>query len=262
MLPDETKEIKFKVCVRENSYFTQDQTTAVNISYGRADGFGTVSDTAQTVVYRQSGGVDPITQLTIQKYGHNVSKGEIENKLSISANPNDTLEFYMTVTSTSNTILNNVIIRDVLPSGLSYISRTTSVDNRSVSDGIISGGINMGSMNPNQVVVIRFNASVLAPGYFADGTTTMTNIAYVRADNVSERGSQIPVYIFKGSPIRKITQIQTGANSVNFLTIASTAIVLIFGYAMYSKTGYHKFREANMIAKRHRSDFNKFDFSL
>lgn len=244
---------------RVEDVYSASYITYTNIAYTSADNAGTQSDTAYVNVNRDNGGNNPTYQLVITKTGRNISKGEVQIKNTVNAAPNDTLEFFINVRSTAGVVLNNVIIRDVLPANLQYINNTTSINNNATLDGIVAGGINVGTLNPGQEVTIRFNAVVRPQEYFAKGVTPLTNIAYTKADNAAEISAQMPINIYNGSVLPQAGIPKGGANLLVLALALGAALTLV--YMAYTKTGFFKNREALAIADRSRTSKDKFNFA-
>ncbi|MDP2647910.1 MAG: hypothetical protein Q8P35_01565, partial [Candidatus Yanofskybacteria bacterium] len=94
-----------------------------NIATVSGDNANTVSDTANVSFISAT----PSGPLSIQKLGRNVSKGTGEQTI-VTVSPGDTVEFVIRVRNNSNSTLNNVIVADVLPGGLTYVNGTTTIN--------------------------------------------------------------------------------------------------------------------------------------
>ncbi|MBI2669863.1 MAG: DUF11 domain-containing protein [Candidatus Yanofskybacteria bacterium] len=205
------------------------------------------------------------SQFSIQKTGKNISKGQNAEQFNLTASPNDTLEFIIKVRSLSSSVLNNVTIRDILPGGLVYINRTTGLNGTITVDGITGSGINIGSLHPNQEVVISFNATVSPVSAFPAGTNQIINQAGVVSDGTSAVATQLPITIINGQIAG--TSIIANAAGVNTGTTGSLALsavlslLVTFSYMTYTQTGLFKKREALSIIQKHHSDKNKFNFA-
>lgn len=127
--------------------------------------------------------LDSAPFLSVSKTVRNLTtnSGETEN---VVANPSDTVEFVIRV-MTGNAVVSNVRVSDVLPSQLTYVSGSTTVNNVSYGDGLTTGGVGLGSYGPFQTITVRFRALVAGLGSFGVGTTQLTNTAYAWADSVS-----------------------------------------------------------------------------
>lgn len=247
--------VRFQAQVESDSYFGTGSTTLTNIGYTRADNYSMIQDSAYVVVNRGGNGSG---QLTIEKFGKNVSRGENDNRTGVIAYPGNTIEFVLKVRNTSNTTLNNVLVRDTLPAGLTYINHTTSLNNNIVADGVVSSGINIGTLAPYQEAIIKFDVTVNDRYYFQQGTTYLTNVAYARADNTPEVSATLPISLVNGSTIIPATRVQTGSDSLVISLLVAVLMTLV--YLAYSKTNLFKTREAVGVMNRMSNDSNRFNF--
>ncbi|NEZ47734.1 DUF11 domain-containing protein [Clostridium niameyense] len=77
----------------------------------------------------------------------------------------DTVQYTINVTNNSNVTVNNVLITDVLPNGLSFSNNSVSVDGSNNSSNIVTTGVSLGTMAPSETHEILFTADVnSAPG--------------------------------------------------------------------------------------------------
>lgn len=130
----------------------------------------------------------------IQKTVRNITAGQGYFSESINANNNDQIAFHLQIINTGNTTLNNIIVRDNLPSFISYNSGTTLSDGAYMNDGVTSGGINVGSLGVGSSRLITFQATVSGSSGIYGGQT-LTNYGYARADQVSEHSDTATVYL-------------------------------------------------------------------
>jgi uncharacterized repeat protein (TIGR01451 family) len=165
-------------------YSGSDNLNLTNTAFARADQVSEKSDTAQILV------IDP--NLSIAKTVRDITKGQISYLDSIQASNSDLLDFQIQIQNTGAVNLTNVFVRDNLPSGFNYVSGSTRVDGSSVSDGIVSGGINVGSLGVGAIRTITFEATVNVSG---SGTQTLSNVAYARADQVNEKSDSASVVV-------------------------------------------------------------------
>lgn len=147
----------------------------------------------------------------IQKLVRNITQNSAEAD-SVSANPNDTVEFSLRVSSVGSADAQNVIVRDALPAGLTYQAGTTTIDSVTAADGIISTGLNLGTLSSGRTVIIRFRAVVAAEGFFGVGRTTLVNTGYVRGSNIAEISDIAFVDVIRTSPTPSMTLTKMGRN--------------------------------------------------
>ena len=123
-----------------------------------------------------------IKDFTIDKKVRNVTAGEIDFADSTTAFPRQIIEFSITITSTGNVAATNVGLRDQLPDRLIYVAGSTTVNGSYALDGIVSGGITLGDVNPGQSKVVKFRVNVEREAKFVRGQTILTNTAYAQMD--------------------------------------------------------------------------------
>ncbi len=183
-----TKTVTFEVSI--NASGASSSQTLTNYGYARADQVAEKSDPATVYLNVQP----PSTyDLSISKTVRNITAGQSSYSESVNAVNNDRLSFQIQIQNTGNAVLNNVIVRDALPSYISYLSGTTKVDGVFAQDGIASSGINIGSINTSMAKIVTFEASVNTSGL--SSSQTLTNYGYGRADQVAEKSDTATVYV-------------------------------------------------------------------
>lgn len=123
--------------------------------------------------------VSPKTNLSLIKLGRNLSNGERVYSKVIHVVEGDIIEFHLTVSAGSNKDLYNVVIKDTLPSVISYVPGTTKVNGIVQSDTITTTGLSLGTLYKDTNKTITFQARAGYPGVYL----THTNTAEVIADN-------------------------------------------------------------------------------
>lgn len=93
--------------------------------------------------------------------------GERKFNKQVSTTDNKKVDFVIAYTNTGNTTQSNVVIKDILPRGLSYVKGSTQVANKNsggkpvtVSDNIVTTGINIGTYAPGANAFIQFTATI------------------------------------------------------------------------------------------------------
>ncbi len=185
-----SKTVTFESTV--NSSGLSNNQTLTNYAYALADQVNEKNDSATAYLSQSGSG-----SLTINKTVSSITAGQGGYFESVNAANNDHLSFQIRLQNTGTAVLNNVMVRDTLPSYLSYVTGTTRVDGSYVSDGLTSGSINTGSLSVGGVRNITFEATVNSSGTY--GNQTLTNYAYGRADQISEISDSALVYISQSS---------------------------------------------------------------
>ncbi len=251
-----TMTIRFRAVVAGDNAFVFGTTNVVNYATIVSDNLQTLTDPATVAVVKTSTVIIPAYQLTITKLGMDVSRGQAQEQLTLFVGANDTLQFNIHIRSLSTVTTTNVIVTDILPAGLTYINRSTSVDNIQTGDTITTSGLNIGSLVPNQEVIVRFSALVDAGTVFPSGTTHVTNIAQVRADNVPILIATLPV--IRGSVLGAST-VNTGAGETVVLALLLSALTTML-YMGYTRTGVFNRRLALAAVRRHTGNPDRLNF--
>ena len=258
--PGASVTVRFRAQIDPETSFIVGTTSLTNIAFANANNAPLVSDTAVVSVIRTGPVIIPGNpQLSIQKFGRNVVRGESAEFSSVTIRANDTIEFIIRVRNVASVTTNNVIITDVLPAGLMYIPTTTSVNGNLVQDGITTaGGIHIGSLLPDQEAVIRFSARVSNISAFPDGSQTAFNVVSARADNTPTVSAQLPLSF--GAILQRVAGVKTGAASSVFAALLLSGI-LTGGYARYTRSPLFLRRNADSALKRSLKDRSKFNFA-
>jgi uncharacterized repeat protein (TIGR01451 family) len=110
---------------------------------------------------------------------------------SVAAKSGETVQYRIKYTNTGKVQQNNVVVRDTLPAGVSYVAGSTKLylgsdptNARAVSDNIVNAtGINIGSYLPGGMAMVIFDAKVKANDQLpVCGPNTLRNIAKVETD--------------------------------------------------------------------------------
>ncbi|MFH1429083.1 MAG: hypothetical protein ABIH39_04990, partial [Candidatus Margulisiibacteriota bacterium] len=133
-------------------------TTTYTINADDDDGGYNCSDSASATLTVTTD--DIYSDLSVDKLVRNITNYSGSESNSINANSGDTVEFIIRIyVGGSNNYyynnINNIRVYDLLPSGLSYISGSTTIDGNYTSDGIMGGGLYIGSRNQGSTVTIR-----------------------------------------------------------------------------------------------------------
>ena len=107
------------------------------------------------------------------------------------AKPGDKVDFRIKYANTGNTTQNNVVVKDTLPAGLSYVAGTTRLyssqtpaEGKLLSDNVTKDGVNIGAYAANAWAYVAFTATVSGNDQLpVCGKNTLTNTASVETDN-------------------------------------------------------------------------------
>ncbi|MBQ8156907.1 DUF11 domain-containing protein [Candidatus Saccharibacteria bacterium] len=140
---------------------------------------------------------------------------------TVKATAGSEIRYRIAFKNTGNTTLENVVLRDTLPAGVSYQAGTTMLGDKKLADGIISAnGINIGSVEAGKTVYVYFYATVdknldeceahtltnvVKGSYNNDDKTTKTDTAVVTID-----GKDCSEVDHPGFSIDKMVQLEGG----------------------------------------------------
>ncbi len=166
--------------------------------------------------------------LIVNKMARNLSRGTNWSN-SVSADPGEIVSFLIKIEVTGSSV-ENLIVKDILPDKIIY-QGNLRIDSVS-SDGDIVSGLNVGSLSPNQIRTITFDARLVKTDQFGFGTTQLSNGASVYTDSVSGSDTVV-ITVTKKAVAGAATVISTGlTNNIFldsfFLPLVITCIVIWF----------------------------------
>jgi uncharacterized repeat protein (TIGR01451 family)/LPXTG-motif cell wall-anchored protein len=173
---------------------------------------------------------------------------------SVSAKPGDQVEYKIQYKNTGTTQQDNVVIRDELPAGISYVAGTTKLASSAsngqyaaVSDNIVARGINIGSYSPNGGnAYVKFTAKIAANDSLATcGANTLTNTAVAETPNGSKQDTaNVMVTKTCTTPVTPVTPVtpttpaelpHTGPSDNIIAMIGASSLAAIVGYFITSR---------------------------
>jgi uncharacterized repeat protein (TIGR01451 family) len=98
----------------------------------------------------------------------------------VSAAPGNTIDYMINVKNEGNTVIHNVVVRDAVPTGLQYVAGSARLINGnnpngvSISDTLVTSGVNIGNYNPGSNALVRYSVTVPAT-YTPCGNVVFTN---------------------------------------------------------------------------------------
>lgn len=112
-------------------------------------------------------------------------------KKSVEVKNGGTVDYKIQYKNTGSTQQDNVVIKDTLPKGVSYIPGSTYLSNSKTNsqwqkvddDGVTGKGINIGSYAPGGNAYVKFSAKVDKLGELECGPNKLTNTAEAQTDN-------------------------------------------------------------------------------
>lgn len=220
------KEIKFNVRVISTYNFSSSLTTLTNYAYAWSDEACEINDYAEVNVNKETSQLS--YSLSINKLGRNLSQGQTTWFDSLSANPGHEIEFSIQISNIGNTDLSNVKAWDTLPTYLSIISGSTTINGITWGGDVTGGGLNLGTLARNQTKTIKFRAKIASEDNFGAGSTTLFNTTYAQADNVSQVSDQASVIVTKPGEVKGAVYVSTGANLMALFVFEIISLLIAF----------------------------------
>ena len=189
-----------------NSPFSLSYVTGSATAYNNAHPTGMkLSDSIVTsgapVGYDTANGIQPgcfqyINIVTIKAVVHMTKPGfTITKQVAIpgqpwakttTANPGDTVAYMLTVKNTGNDVLNNLSVRDKLPTNESIVSGSTVIYSGNHPEGVpvkvdnlVSNGLNIGNYDAGSIAYVKFKASIADGTKLTCGENSLVNSATV-----------------------------------------------------------------------------------
>lgn len=192
-------------------------------------------DEARVTVSAPAAPEEPDRELRVVKEVSNLTRGTGFGS-SVSARTGDRVRFEINVTNTGDARQTNVRVRDALPTGLSFISGSGTIDGDDDDIfGLLGSGLNIGSLDEDETVTIGFDATVTA-----SGNLTLTNRAFARSDQVSERQDQAQVFVSAAVAGAQFAQSKSAFNNtkgVDATTVAADPADVITYTLTFRNTG-------------------------
>lgn len=135
--------------------------------------------------------------VSIMKVGRNVTDKQQISSTNIDAKPGDELEFSIQITSSSNKVITNVVLKDTLPEQVDYIFNPTRTDQQIVSDQLFRKGFSLGNLQPKESRVVRYHVRVLEKEWFSTTETELKNVSEMRATNAHTATASASIFVKK-----------------------------------------------------------------
>jgi uncharacterized repeat protein (TIGR01451 family) len=176
--------------------------------------------------------------LSISKQVLNVTRGDNNYNQSTTANPGDRVRFRVSFNTSGTGSQTNVIVRDILPPQLSYVSGTLQLDGSAVSNqfDFFGAGLNLGTQFAGNSHTLIFDANV-AQGQAFSGSSSLINTANVRSDQVFTHQDQVTVSVQQVQGVAQSSLRKTAFNVTQGVdaTIRPANPGDIIAYSLYFK---------------------------
>lgn len=222
--------------------------SGVGTKYVRVNSGGT---SALCIVIIQVPGAGE-TPLVVDKRALNETRGDQTPSEVLTVGANIRVQFVTTVRSLSSQPLTNLVFRDELPPGMTYVVGSTLVENQQLTvDTVTTTGLPLGTLQPGDGFTVRWSAiaDALSGGSFQDRP-----VASVTADGISVVSDTVALSI-GGSSVSGPAGVPTGADHTIVFAMALSGIVTLL-YAAYTRSGtFHRHEVHQVTRKRSPLDF-------
>jgi uncharacterized repeat protein (TIGR01451 family)/LPXTG-motif cell wall-anchored protein len=133
------------------------------------------------------------SEFTLQKTVRINGSSDTTFKNSVNVSPSTKVDYQIYFKNTGGTQLTDVVIKDALPAGESYVAGTTYLHNsdgtKQVADGLTTSGLNIGGYLPNGDAYLKFTATVNDDSSLICGANTLVNTASAITASGSEQAT-------------------------------------------------------------------------
>jgi uncharacterized repeat protein (TIGR01451 family) len=194
-----------------------------------ANNVNQVSDTAQALVWNGSGSQQ--ASLSVAKTSRDLSITTASAYYQdLYTAPSRTIEFSIAVTGIGSYQSTDVTVRDYLPDAFIYQSGSATLDGYSITDGIVSNGVNIGTVSAGQTRTVRFRALVRDNSYFTQAVTKYVNTASASGGNTSgSTNGTANVWVVRTGRVLGATTVDTGAD-LGSLGAMVTSVLSALGF--------------------------------
>lgn len=166
--------------------------------------------------------------LSVTKMARNLSDNTAFGQ-TVLANPTEVVEFRIAVTATGTQPVNDLVLRDVLPTNLRPYGDLKIDGVPIVGAGDIQTGLNLGTLNPQQTKIVTFGTIIASANEFGFGQTDITNSVLVYNTTVA-KNSSATVQVVK-SEVLGATDVPTGLfDNAKLAFIFSIGLTLLLTY--------------------------------
>ncbi|MGL5153253.1 MAG: DUF7507 domain-containing protein [Clostridium sp.] len=131
-----------------------------------------------------------IVTTTVSQGFINPNTGIVKSSNKPYASVGDVVTYTVNITNSGNTAVNNVIFRDTIAQGTTFITNSFTVNGGIIPGANPNQGVNIGSINPGQTAVVKFNVTIdTVPNPNPIINIANVNYQYVVNPNTGETGT-------------------------------------------------------------------------
>jgi len=259
--PNLTREIKFRVKIVPESEFNLYPISLVNEAFAWGNDGKEIKDGAKIIINQPSQssvkGVSIVSgrSLLMIKTGRNITKSQSNLTDSFFADPGEEVEFSINVGNNGTTDVDNVKVWDNLPSNISIISGSTTINGVNWGGDVIGSGLNLGTLKKGMTKIIKFRARIDSSEKFKITSTTLINSVFAAGNGISQLSDQVSVIVKGSGEVLGAATIKTGFNYFKFLFILIISGILAIAF-------YCRIREERLLEIFNNEKTEKFRRSI
>lgn len=158
------------------------------------------------------------SNLTILKQGRNLSDGISTFSDVVVADPNEIVVFQIRVTNSGSNLLTSVLLKDILPSRVSF-NWNIIVDGNPIvggDGGLLGSGLNLGDLSAGQSKIVSFQVKVSDVSQFSYGQVQLINTSTATSNNGATASDSAAICVTR----RQVSSVSYG----NLASYISTGI--------------------------------------
>lgn len=192
--------------------------------------------------------------LTVSKYARNTSLGDPGERTAVTVSPGQVVEFIVRVTNAGNGPTSGLLVRDEVPSGMSYQAGSTTVEGQAVLiETITTSGLFLGRLEAGDSVTVRWAA-------IADQTAILPSGPQMFRPRVVATAQQLPDIIGDTSvtvygsnqggtgSVGGAGGVQTGPGDAVIAALMFAATLTLL-YTAYTRSPLYRRREATRVSE-------------
>jgi uncharacterized repeat protein (TIGR01451 family) len=165
--------------------------------------------------------------------------------VTVNALPNQEVEFVATLRNNTQGNLSNVSVQAGMPSTITYVQGSTSVNGAATSaNSITAGGLSIGAMGAGQESVVRWRGRLSATGFPVGQSQAVVN-ASAAADGQSARSGQVTILVNRTTGAATA---QTGPGEAVLAALLVSAVVTLL-YVSYTHGPAYRRKEVQSLGK-------------
>lgn len=186
---------------------------------------------------------------TVEKTAQNSTTGDPIERTAVTVYPGQSIQFVTRVKNISSSTINNVMVIDALPAGMSYQPGSTTINSqRSFDDAITTTGLAIGSILSGDIAVVTWVAVADRTSNIVSGPNQYAPSARVLIGGALDAQAYMSVTVYGTGGSSPVSEIPTGPGSAILIALL-TAAALTLLYSGYTRSPTYRRREADDVSR-------------